>query len=269
MSNQTDFHVKENAETIIKEAAKLLCTPLQDELHIQTKSDADDLVTDKDKEVEDLFRTRIAEMYPEHKMIGEEGTGSEVNANKGTVWIIDPIDGTTNFVHQHYNFVISVGIYEDGEARVGVVYDVMNDEWFSAVRGAGFFHNDKQKKMAASGPYEESIIGLNARWLISKRFPRRAEVCRHIVRDIRATRSYGAAALEMAYTACGRLDGYLTMRVSPWDYAAGKLLVEEAGGKISDIFGQSLTFEGETSLLCAASDLHGTLSTAFSQSERE
>ncbi|WP_200915623.1 inositol monophosphatase family protein [Margalitia shackletonii] len=230
----------------IKEAGNKITESFTHTLQIQTKSDRNDLVTNIDKQIEQFFIKKIREKYPEHLILGEEGYGENVHNTEGTIWIIDPIDGTVNFVHQQRNFSISIGIYENGIGKLGYIYDVVHKELYHVIAGSGAYFNGNRLPKLQEPQLSDAIVGINATWLISnKHVP--VENLHKLVRDVRSTRSLGSAALEMAYIATGRFDAYIAMRLSPWDFAAGKMLVEELGGSITTVKGEPLNIlEGST-----------------------
>jgi myo-inositol-1(or 4)-monophosphatase len=227
----------------------------KDQLTIETKSNADDLVTNMDREVEEFLIGKIRQHYPEHQILGEEGSGDDVQSLDGTVWIIDPIDGTMNFVHQQTNFAISIAVYENGIGKVGVIYSVVNDEMFYAVKGKGAYMNELSLPSLKRVELEKSIIGINATWLTTNRRIDPA-ILIPVVDRCRGTRSYGSAAIELAFVAAGRLDTYLTMRLSPWDFAAGKVLIEEVGGTITNLDGEDLSLLDRNSVFAGERHLH-------------
>ncbi|MCK0470601.1 inositol monophosphatase family protein [Halalkalibacter sp. APA_J-10(15)] len=232
--------IEKVAKSWIYEAAQIIKSSFASSIHIETKSNPNDLVTEVDKAIESFFYHKIKEAFPEHFFLGEEGIAEELQSLKGTVWLIDPIDGTMNFIHQKYNFAISIGVYQDGIGMVGLIYDVMADELFHAVRGKGAFLNEEPLVPVKERPVEEAIIGINARWLIEGRNPYRNPLSA-LVRDVRGTRSIGSAAIELAYLAADRLDGYISVKLSPWDYAAGLVLLEEVGCRASNFQGDRLS----------------------------
>ncbi|WP_100404615.1 inositol monophosphatase family protein [Bacillus solitudinis] len=237
------------------EAGDKIKQSIANPIHIEAKSNPNDLVTEVDKAIELFFYEKIQENYPDHQFLGEEGIAEELTSLEGTVWIIDPIDGTMNFVHQKYNFAISVAVYQDGVGMIGIVYDVMSDEMFRAVRGSGAFLNKEELLPVLERPLHESIAGLNARWIVSDHHPFQNPI-KALVRDLRGIRSYGSAAIELAYVAADRLDGYLCVMLSPWDYAAGVVLLEEVGCKISTFQGQRLSLLEPGTVLAGKPQLH-------------
>ncbi|MFS0654259.1 inositol monophosphatase family protein [Bacillus sp. 179-C3.3 HS] len=237
------------AKQWVKEAGSRIKASMQEGLSIETKSNPNDLVTNIDKETERFFIEKIQSTFSDHRILGEEGQGEEeVTTLEGIVWIIDPIDGTMNFVHQKRNFAISIGIFEDGIGKIGLIYDVIHDELYHAVKGKGAYMNDLSLPPLKEVTIEKAIVGINPTWAIeSPHFDARPFA--RLVRDVRGTRTIGSAALELAYIASGRSDAYVTLRLAPWDYAAGCVLLEEVGAVYSNIHGEPLSFLDKNSLM--------------------
>ncbi len=254
MANNWD-EIRDQAVTWAHAAGDVIRESFEKELTIETKSNADDLVTNMDREVEEYLINKIKETYPEHQILGEEGVGEQVTSLEGTVWIIDPIDGTMNFVHQQTNFAISIGVYHEGVGMVGVIYNVIYNEMFHAVKGKGAFLNDVKLPELEGVPIEKSIIAINATWITRNKRIDPARLV-PVVDRCRGTRSYGSAAIELAFVASGRLDAYITMRLSPWDFAAGKVLIEEVGGRVTNLDGDPLDMLGRNSIFAGKSGLH-------------
>ncbi len=167
-----------------------------------------------------------------------------------------------NFVHQKYNFAISVGVYHDGVGMVGLIYDVMTDELFHAVRGEGAYLNGKPLVPVKERPVEQSIIGINARWLVEGKNPYRIPLSA-LVRDVRGTRSIGSAAIEIAYLAADRLDAYISVKLSPWDYAAGLVLLEEVGCRASNFQGNPLSLLEPGTFVAGKPRVHKQMISAY------
>ncbi|EIT84940.1 inositol-phosphate phosphatase [Fictibacillus macauensis ZFHKF-1] len=243
------------AKEWVYEAGAMIKDSFSRKLDITYKSHQADLVTNMDKNIEKFFATLIHEHYPDHKIIGEEGYGDEVKKMDGTLWIIDPIDGTTNFVHQQSNFAISIGIFVDGVGVIAFIYDVARDELFHCVKGQGIYLNDQKLPSLRTNVLAESVVAINGTWLTpNPKIDHQSLI--PIVRKSRGTRSYGTAALELAYVACGRIDAYITMRLSPWDFAAGYILIGEAGGTISTVSGESVNLLEKNSIFASKKGLH-------------
>ncbi|MBM7647271.1 myo-inositol-1(or 4)-monophosphatase [Bacillus ectoiniformans] len=246
----------------IAEAGERIRKSFSHSLSIQTKSNPNDLVTNMDKETEQFLIQNIRSHFPDHLILGEEGHGDRVNSMDGIVWIIDPIDGTMNFIHQQRNFAISIGIYENGVGRLGYVYDVTHDELYFAEKGKGAYMNDVQLPVLTEVPLEQSILAINATWLVKNTYFDPGKLAA-LALSVRGTRSSGSAALELAYVASGRFDSYITMRLSPWDFAAGKILVEEVGGIVTNLHGEPLDMLATNSVFASVPRLHSHISDEF------
>lgn len=238
------------------EAGHMIRSEMHKSLTISTKNDPNDLVTSLDQEVEKFFLKKIKDLYPEHKLYSEEGYGDEVTSLEGIVWIVDPIDGTMNFVHQKENFCISVGIYQDGVGEIGVIYDVIRDNLYIAERNKGAFKNDKKlKPLREDLSIKESILGMNHFFLCENKAIDYKN-SQSLVKKVRGVRSYGSAALQFAYVAEGKLDGSLHLSLSPWDLAAGIVLVKEVGGITTNLKGEALSLLDRDSLLTSNKSIH-------------
>ncbi|MBP2239976.1 myo-inositol-1(or 4)-monophosphatase [Cytobacillus eiseniae] len=249
------LEIDKNAKTWVKEASQMIKQSFSKTLTIETKSNANDLVTNIDKRTEQFFINKINDHYPNHRIVGEEGFGDSLSNLDGIVWIIDPIDGTMNFIHQQRNFAISIGIYEDGVGQIGLIYDVVHDELYHSIKGNGVFLNDLSLPRLEDVNVSEAIIGMNATWVTeNKRI--NPSLLAPLVKNARGIRSYGSAAIEMAYIASGRLDAYISLRLAPWDIAAGIILIEELGGIATTLKGQPLDLLAENSLFIARPGLH-------------
>lgn len=243
------------AKQWVMEAGHIIRTSFEMKLDIQTKSNANDLVTNMDREVEQFFIKKVRETFPDHKILGEEGFGDDLENLGGVVWLLDPIDGTMNFVHQQRDFAISVGIFENGIGKVGLIYDVVRDELYHAVKGKGAFLNEKKLSELREADVHRAIIGLNPTWLMeNRRIDHNLLI--PLAREARGLRSYGSAALEMAFVAAGRIDAYIALRLAPWDFGGGSILVEEAGGSVTNLKGEKLDFLTKDTLLVAKPGLH-------------
>jgi myo-inositol-1(or 4)-monophosphatase len=246
------------AKQWVKEAGIRIRNSFEMKLEIQTKSNPNDLVTNIDQEVEQFFIGKIREKFPEHKILGEEGFGDDLKSLEGIVWMLDPIDGTMNFVHQQHDFAISVGIYENGIGKVGLVYDVVRDELYHAIKGSGAYLNDKKLASLREVDVSKAIIGINPTWLMENR---RIDhnLLMPLAKEARGLRSFGSAALEMAFVAAGRIDAYIALSLAPWDFGGGFIIVEEAGGVVTNLKGKKLDFLSKDSLLVAKPGFHQTI----------
>lgn len=241
----------DQAEKWVLEAGRNIREKINDPMIVDTKADPNDLVTVMDKETELFFAKHIKEKYPDHFLLGEEGYGDNLTSLDGTVWIIDPIDGTMNFVHQKKHFAISVGIFVDGIGEFGLVYDVMSDILYSARRNEGAYKNkEKLKPLNKNVQLNKAIFSFNHDLLCEDNIFDKKQI-EKLVNKIRGTRLIGAAALELAYIAEGGFDGYLSKELSPWDIAAGIIILNEVGGITTRNDGQAINMlENGTILAC-------------------
>lgn len=246
------------AKQWVKEAGAFVRASFDKILNVETKSNPNDLVTNIDREVEQFFIAKIRETFPEHKILGEEGFGDEIESSEGIIWMLDPIDGTINFVHQHRNFAISLGIYEDGVGIIGLVYDVVHDELYHAIKGKGAYLNEHRLPKLKQVDVNEAIIALNTAWVLENR-----RIDHHLLiplaKRVRGIRSYGSASLEMVFVASGRIDAYISPRLAPWDFGGGAVIVKEVGGIISNLKGKNLNYIANDSLLVAKPGLYQTI----------
>jgi myo-inositol-1(or 4)-monophosphatase len=238
----TDFVCVPRAAAIAREAGACLREYFAQGVATEYKGDVD-LVTVADRTVEKLIRSRLGEAFPGHGIYGEEGTRERMEGEFR--WYVDPLDGTTNFAHGFPQFCVSMGLEhrpagvkpdDDGTLLVAVIYDPMRDELFTAERGRGATLNGK--------PVRVSRIGQLAEALLATGFPshkRHANPNIHFYQEFtlrsHGVRRAGSAALDLAYVACGRFDAFWEFKLNPWDTAAGILLVEEAGGHVTDFSG--------------------------------
>jgi len=194
-------------------------------------------VTAADRKAEAIVREELAKARPDYGFLGEEG-GAHTGADQTHRFIVDPLDGTTNFLHGIPHFAVSIGLERAGVIVAGVVYNPANDELFVAERGKGAFLNDKRLRVAARARMAEAIVacGMPHYGRGGDLALARAEIA-GAQREFAGLRRYGAAALDLAWVAAGRLDAYWERDLSPWDMAAGSLLVREAGGFVSDCDG--------------------------------
>ncbi|AIC94964.1 inositol monophosphatase family protein [Shouchella lehensis] len=246
--------IEQYAKEWVIEAGESIKEALEGSFQIKTKSNPDDLVTDVDKSTEAFLYNRITSTFPDHRFLGEEGVSEGIEDLEGIVWIVDPIDGTMNFVHQKQNFAISIGIYENGVGKVGIVYDVMKGELFHANDEEGLFVNEKKVTKQTERPLHEAILGVNSNWLLEDRAYQPELV--QLAQKCRGTRSYGSAALEMAYVAVDRMDAYISFNLSPWDYAGGAVLLEQAGCKATRFTNEDLSFLEKGTVIAAKKQLH-------------
>jgi len=222
----------ELAASIAREAGGVARARFHDPRTIRTKTSEIDLVTDVDHALDRLIRERILAARPHDALLTEEGSASA--GSTGVRWIVDPLDGTTNYAHAFPHFAISIGVEVDGERAAGVVFDPMRDELFSAAQGRGSHLNGKPIRVSETSELRRALLATGFAYDVhQKRTPNLAHF-EHFVGCAQAIRRAGSAALDFAYVACGRFDGYWELHLAPWDVAAGLLLVAEAGGRVTD-----------------------------------
>ncbi|HKC51140.1 MAG TPA: inositol monophosphatase family protein [Myxococcota bacterium] len=220
------------ATEIAREAGGIARERFHDPRTIRTKTSEIDLVTDVDHALDRLIRERILGARPSDALLTEENAAA--SGTSGVRWIVDPLDGTTNYAHAFPHFAISIGVEVDGERAVGVVFDPMRDELFSAERGRGAQLNGKAIRVSEISELRRALLATGFSYDVhQKRTPNLVHFER-FVGCAQAIRRAGSAALDFSYVACGRFDGYWELHLAPWDVAAGLLLVEEAGGRVTD-----------------------------------
>ncbi|MDD9147191.1 MULTISPECIES: inositol monophosphatase family protein [unclassified Sporolactobacillus] len=257
--NQKDWLILEKRATEwIKEAGERLKQSFSAPLEVSCKSAHNDLVTNMDKEIEKFLVGKIKDYYPDHKIVSEEGFGDAPGSTDGVVWFLDPIDGTINFVMQRRFFAISIGVYENGAGKAALIYDVMAGELFHCLAGNGAFRNETRLAPLKKVAVEDALIDLSATWIKPNRRIDQ-DILTDIVRRCSGTRAYGAASIELAYVAAGLIDAYFTMRLSPWDFAAGLILIDEVGGTATRADGTAIDLLSVTSILTAGPELHGAI----------
>ena len=224
-----------------REAGRVLAERFGRKLEIANKSEID-LVTESDLASEQLIIERIKTYYPRHAILAEESGASEpVDPEKQSDWrwIIDPLDGTTNYAHGYPCFCVSIGLECKGRLELGVVYDPLRDEMFAAERGQGASLNGRRIRVSSTPSLASALLCTGFPYDVRER----SEFARHFANFImvaQGVRRDGAAALDLAYVAAGRFDGFWEEGLKPWDVAAGALIIEEAGGRVSNYLDEQM-----------------------------
>jgi myo-inositol-1(or 4)-monophosphatase len=241
----------ELARQAARRAGSLLRSKLGTHIGVHSKDIRTNLVTEADTASEELIRGLVSENFPDDVVLGEEGgvTGSNIRHR----WIVDPLDGTTNFLHGIPQFAISIGLEREGTVIAGVVYNPASDELFTAERGKGAFLNEQRLRVAGRRRLADAVVACA--------LPHHGRGDLVLFRDelalvqerVAGLRRFGAASLDLAWTAAGRLDGFWERNLSPWDMAAGILMVREAGGFATDLEGGDAMFT--TGDILAANDM--------------
>jgi myo-inositol-1(or 4)-monophosphatase len=225
-----------------RDAGSILVDRLGRALQVSNKGDID-LVTEADLASEKLIIDRIRSHYPRHAILAEEsGVTDGVEVVPGRAdwkWIIDPLDGTTNYAHGYPCFCVSIGIEREGKMEIGVVYDPTRDEMFAAERGQGATLNERRISVSTVDDLNSAMLCTGFPYNVRER-PDFAREFANFTMEAQAVRRDGSASLDLAYIACGRFDGFWEDGLKAWDVAAGVLLIEEAGGRVSDFSGAPL-----------------------------
>jgi len=195
-----------------------------------------DFVTEVDRAAEAAMIEMLREVYPTHAILAEE---SGPSGDSEYLWIIDPLDGTTNFIHGLPQYAVSIALAHRGVLQHAVVFDVNRNELFTASKGAGAFLNDKRIRVSHCAKLDEALLGTGFPYRVFDHVDAYLVIFKEMSRRCAGIRRPGAASLDLAWLAAGRLDGFWEFGLSPWDIAAGALLILEAGGLVSDLSGES------------------------------
>lgn len=214
---------------------------------VEQKSSWRDLVTVADKKAEEVVLKTIKHRFPEHIIISEEGGGKATEENQSEYkWAIDPLDGTTNFRHSYPFFCTSIAVLHNDEPVVGVVYDPIHDELFTATKGQGAFLNGRRIHVSTVPSLKESLLVTGFAYSVNELQQRSMELFKKLSFNTHGVRRDGAAALDLCFVAAGRLEAFWEYGLNIWDVAAGALLVQEAGGRIANPLGKPLNlFNGQ------------------------
>jgi len=237
MRSQNVDEILEVAQEAAVEAGSLLAEKQRTDFKISKKGPVN-LVTEMDLMAEQIIVDRIMERFPDHQILAEE-RGSE----EGTTpikWVIDPLDGTTNYAHGYRFFCVSIGVEVEGKMEVGVVYDPICKELFSAVQGRGATLNDSSIQVSKESGLEDSLLCTGFSYGDDE-IAENLKLFNRMMKSSRSVRRDGSAALDLSYVACGRFDGFWELSLNPWDVAAGSLIVQEAGGKVTLFDGSPYT----------------------------
>ena len=228
------FNVMDRA---VRKAARSLVHDFGEVEHLQVSvKGPGDFVSEADHQAERILKAELAKARPDFGFLAEE-TGEEKGADPHHRWVIDPLDGTTNFLHGIPQFCISVALERDGEPIAGVVYDPLRDEFFYGEKGVGAFMNDRRLRVSSRGNLGDCVIGTGIPFRARGDHPRYLRMLEAVMANTAGVRRMGAAALDLAYVAAGRFDGFFELGLSRWDTAAGIVIVREAGGFVSEIDG--------------------------------
>lgn len=246
----TEFEVCKKAARV---GAETVAKFYRDGVTMRSK-ESYNLVSDADIETEKRIVEVIHNAFPGHSVLGEEVYNSETDVEH--LWIVDPIDGTNNFAHQVPHFAVSVAYYHNGEAVCGVVTNPVRDDWYETVRGEGAFHNGQRVQVGHQNSLDQVLVGVGFYYDRGAMMESTLDAMRELFgRNIHGIRRFGTASLDLCQVAVGMYGAYFEYELSPWDFAAGRLFVEEAGGRVTTCAGDPLPLK-KTSVLASNTLLH-------------
>jgi myo-inositol-1(or 4)-monophosphatase len=214
-----------------------------DLLTVTTKGPKD-FVSEVDRQAESAIVETLLDGYPDHAILAEEGTAKGANAEAENVWIIDPLDGTTNFLHGFPQYCVSIALAHRGQVTQGVIYDPVRNDLFTASRGRGAFLNERRIRVSRRQHLRECLVGTGFPFRDGAYLDTYLRMMKTMIEQTAGLRRPGAAALDLAYVAAGFYDGFWEVGLNSWDVAAGSLLVQEAGGLIGDLAGEGEFLHG-------------------------
>ena len=222
-----------------RRAGQIISRASHDVAHLQvTAKRQSDFVTEVDKAAEAAIIEVLREAYPNHSILAEE-SGASTGSQAEYQWIIDPLDGTTNYIHGFPQYAVSIALAHNGQVVQGVVFDPERNELYTASKGRGAFLNERRLRVTKCLKLEDSLIGTGFPFRVLDHIDTYVSIFKELTGKTAGMRRPGAAALDLAWVASGRLDGFWEFGLSPWDMAAGTLLITEAGGLVADLAGES------------------------------
>ncbi|MEE2641024.1 MAG: inositol monophosphatase family protein [Planctomycetota bacterium] len=234
-----------------------ICRDFFEQEFVIENKETSNLVTRADLESENAIVQVLSRAFPNHAILAEENQKADLDSEH--LWVVDPLDGTNNFAHRIPHFAVSIGYWRDGKPECGVIYNPAKEDLYYACRGQGAFEGEKRCRVSAEPTLAESIIGCGFyydRGEMMRATLRAVEAC--FEKNIHGIRRFGTASLDLIQVALGRYGGFFEYRLAPWDFAAGRLFVEEAGGRISTCRGRELSLE-ESTVLASNGRIHGEL----------
>lgn len=242
----------QNIINISKEAGEIIREGFGKKLEYEFKTNNSDFVTNIDKAAENKIIKFIKKEYPTHNIIAEE-SGTD-NKNSDYTWVIDPLDGTMNFAHGLPIFSVSIGVMKNNEIIAGVIYDVMSDTIYSAEKGSGAFQNDIKIAVSENTDLEKSLLVTGFPYNIKENPDFAIERFNKFLLNSRGVRRLGSAAIDLCYVANGTFDGFWEVSINAWDICAGHLLIEEAGGKMTNFVGQEINYSKQSGIQMLATN---------------
>jgi myo-inositol-1(or 4)-monophosphatase len=249
------------AQQAAKAGGEILAGYFGQGVEMRTKRDCD-FVSDADVESERAIIDVIRSAFPDHAILGEEGQAtndSDVDTSSEFLWVIDPLDGTTNFAHDIPHFAVSIGFYWKGQPVLGVIFNPARRDWFHAVRDEGAFANGNKVTVADHSSLSESLVGVGFYYDRGAMMEATLASIRDLFQQkIHGIRRFGTASLDLCKVGCGQYGAFFEYELSPWDFAAGRLFVEEAGGRVTNCRGDELPL-AKSSVLASNGNLHESI----------
>jgi myo-inositol-1(or 4)-monophosphatase len=256
----------ETAVTASRAAGALLLKYTADGFHVEYKNPIN-LVTDADRAAEQCVIDHIRGRFPSHRFLAEE-RGSVEQAPSPYLWIIDPLDGTTNFAHGYPAYCVSIGLEYNGRCILGVIYDPSRDELFTAIEQSGARLNGRSIHVSETTTLDNSLLVTGFAYDIRETSQNNLNHFCKFALKAQGLRRTGSAALDLCYVAAGRFDGFWEVRLNPWDMAAGSVIVREAGGRLTDFSGKDLSIYGQE-LVASNRHIHEAMLTVLNQESRQ
>lgn len=245
----------ELARSAAEDAGNMLLEGLKKSREVSQKSGPADLVTQYDHSAQELIANKIQKKFPTHSILAEEEFEVEKSSTK---WIVDPLDGTTNYIYNYPLFCVSIAVERDGELTVGVVHLPVIEETFTAIKDKGAFLNGRRISVSGTADFSKSLLATGFPY-DQDRLPSAIRSFSGLVRKARGIRRDGAAAIDLSFVAAGRFDGFWELGLSPWDVAAGCLIIKEAGGAITDFSGNGYDIYGSRGLVATNGKIQDAL----------
>ena len=217
-----------------------------------------DFVTAVDSTVQEKLKAELLKMYPDVQFMGEEGEKESVDFS-GRVWILDPVDGTTNLIHNYCMSAVSLGLLDNGEPVMGIIYNPFTEELFCARKGGGAYLNGERIGVSAEPALKNALIAFGTSPYDKQLADVNFDMIKQAYMQSGDIRRSGSAALDLAYAACGRIDGFFERNLKPWDYCAGICIVNEAGGMVTNMHGNAVTFDKNSDILASNGIIHEEL----------
>ncbi len=241
-----------------KRANQVLLKHFQSDLLIESKG-GPDLVSAADREAEQAIVDVLLDRFPSHQVLAEE-SHREMGSRSEHLWIVDPLDGTTNFAHGVPHFAVSIAYYRLGVAQFGVITNPISGEWFLSAKGQGAWRNAEQVRVSKTSTLDQALIAMGFYYDRGRMMEATLSIIHDLFqKNIHGVRRFGAAALDLAMVGCGRFDGFFELHLQPWDFAAGRLFVEEAGGILTDLNRIALPLSESSSILASNQVLHSLI----------